>query len=129
MGTFTSFRGVMTDWGLALNRKHNKKLYLHCYGPNGMTATFNLYTNGDYATPIYTTSISTVGGGILIWALQSTDIFDMATQIGSESVSDSSVAIHKKFNYRQVMIEVTDIAGTAGAEFFGVDFHGAVVGE
>jgi len=125
----TYFRGVMTDWGIALNRKHNKKLYLHCYGPTRMTATFNIYTDGDYATPIYTAAISTVGGAILIWAMQSTDIYDMTTQIGAESVSDSSVAIHKKFNYRQVMVEVTDIAGNSGAEFFGVDFSGAILGE
>jgi len=61
--------------------------------------------------------------------MQSTDIYDMTTQIGAESVSDSSVAIHKKFNYRQVMVEVTDIAGNSGAEFFGVDFSGAILGE
>jgi hypothetical protein len=124
----TYFRSVMTNWGMALNRKHNKKLYVHCYGKSGMTATLNVYTNKDYATPIYTTSLTTTGGYALIWELQSTDIYDMSAQIGAESVGTSTLAIDKKFNYMDIMVEVTNIDGELGAEFYGFDFNGAILG-
>lgn len=123
------FRTVMTNFGLPLNRKHNKRLYLHSYGSSGMTCTLNIYTNGNYGTPIYTSAISIGGGQSLIYDLQSTDIYDMTAQIAAENVAESPTVIHSKFNYREVMVEITDIDGDIGAEFFGVDLHGAILGE
>ena len=125
----TYFRSVMTNWGAGLNRKHNKKLYVHCYGQEGMSATLNIYTNENYATPIYTTTISTTGEGVMIWEDQVTEIFDDTEYIGIEVIADSVPAIKKKFNYQSVMFEITNIAGVRGAEFYGCDFSGAIIGQ
>ncbi len=126
--SITYIRGVMTNWGIGLNRKHNKKIYIHCYGQAGMTATLNIYTNGNYATPVYTKSISTTGEGVLIYDLQDIDIFDMSDPINEEIVAGTEPSIDKKFNYNDVMFEITNIEGARGAEFYGVDFSGAVLG-
>jgi hypothetical protein len=125
----TYFRGVMTDWGIGLNRKHNKKLFVRCYGQAGMTATLNIYTNEDYGTPIYTTTITTGGEGVIIFDDQITEIFDDTGAISGDVVSGISRSIDKKFNYKTVMFEITDIEGDRGAEFYGLDFSGAIVGQ
>jgi hypothetical protein len=123
----TYIRGVMTNWGAGLNRKHNKKIFIHCYGQAGITATFNIYSDNNYATPIYTKSISTTGEGILIYG--STDeIYGSTDHIGMEVVAGTEPVIDKKFNYTDVMWEITNIDGDRGAEFYGVDFSGAILG-
>jgi len=126
--TTTYFRGVMTNWGIGLNRKHNKKIFIHCYGQEGMSATLNIYADGVYGAPIYTTTISVAGEGTFIWEDQVTEIFDDTDYIGIEVVADSAPSIDKKFNYHDVMFEITDIEGARGAEFYGVDFAGALLG-
>lgn len=121
----TYIRGVMTNWGAPFNRKHNKKIYPHVYGKVGMTATLNIYTDNEYVTPIYTTALSIPGGDAFIFDDgQDVLIYDMEGEIGAGRVED----IHKKFNYHEVMFEVTNITGALGAEFFGIDFAGPILG-
>jgi hypothetical protein len=122
----TYIRGVMTNWGIPVNRKHNKKIYPHIYGKVGMTATLNIYTDNDYETPIYTTSLTVPSGDALIFDDgQDVLIYDLDGEIGSGRVTD----IHKKFNYREVMFEITNISGALGGEFFGLDFFGPILGD
>lgn len=99
--TYTYVRGAMTDWGLKEHRKHNKFIKVHLYGPSTVTATLTIYKNKDYSTAIHTASLST---------------------------ADTSTKISKKFNYQEVMFKLADIYGSAGAEFAGVEFEGAVIG-
>jgi hypothetical protein len=127
----TYVTGGMTNFGVPINRKHNKKIYLHIYGKSGMTATFNVYTDGNYDVPYYTKAISLNGGaqwinpdGMDLY------IYDMSGMwIGTEPISERDDKIDKKFNYRELMFELTDIDGPQGAEFYGVDFFGAIVGD
>lgn len=126
----TFVRGPMTNFGAALNRKHNKKIYLHLYGKAGMTATFNVYTDGDYDNPLYTKAISLTGGTRFINPDgKDIYIYDMTFPIGYEPIAERDDKIDKKFNYRELMFELTDIHGAQGAEFYGVEFAGAILGD
>ena len=124
----TNFRTAMLDWNMPLNRKHNKRIYAHCYGASGLAATLNVYTDGDFATVVNSTSLSTGGGHVLVWELQSIDVFDMTSIIGIETIAETSVSISKKFNYQNIMLEMTGISGQMGVEIYGFDLNGAVIG-
>lgn len=122
----TFIQGTFADWGLRLNRKHNKKIYVRMYGTLGMSATLSLHKNDDYSTSFYTASIAQgVGDSYINPDLKSVYIYDMSEIIGAVSTD----VIKKKFNYRNVMFNITDISGPLGAEIYGLDFAGAVIGE
>ena len=129
--TDTFIRGTMTDFGMPFNRKHNKKITLYSYGRAGMTATLNIYTDNDYVTPIYTKAISLTGSRLSIFYDGSSyRIYDMSTMlIGGETIGDQDTRIRSKFNYRELMFELTSIAGGSGAEFYGIEFVSAVIGD
>lgn len=125
----TYLRGTMTDWGVGFNRKHNKKIFPHVYGKGGMTATLNIYTDGDYSNVKHTSSLTITGGDVFIYDMQTAPIYDYQTSpIGMENVAERSDFIKKKFNYREVMFELTAIDGAFGADFYGIDFVGAIIG-
>jgi hypothetical protein len=122
----TYIRGTMTNWGLPINRKHNKKIYPHVYGKAGMTATLNIYTDNEYVNPTYTESLTVSGGDAFIYDDgQDVLIYDMDGEIGAGRVDD----LHKKLNYHEIMWELTDINGPLGGEFYGIDFTVAVLGD
>ncbi len=124
----TFIRGVMTDFGAGFNRKHNKRIFPHLFGKSSVTATLNLYTDGDYTNVLNTTSIDLAGGDELIWTDRTSYIFGDTGVIGADVAIDENKPIPKKFNYKQVQFELTDITGSLGAEFYGLDFTGAVLG-
>ena len=117
-------RGAMTDWGAAFNRKHNKKLFPYIYGKVGMTATLTLYKDGDYNTSFYSTDLEVPNGDALIFDGRDVLIYDCDGEIGAIQID----VIKKKFNYEEVMFSLTDIEGALGAEFYGLDMTGAIVG-
>lgn len=125
--TTTYFRTAATDWAVSFNRKHNKKFFIHCYGNSGLTATVNFYKDGEYYTPFYTTSISLGSGSQQIYG-DSVEIYGDTGLIASDRYSSSAVSVWKKFNYSEVMVEITSIVGSNGAEFSGFDFSGAILG-
>ena len=49
--------------------------------------------------------------------------------ISYEPIAERDDKIDKKFNYRELMFELTNIDGPQGAEFYGVDFAGAIIGD
>ena len=121
----TYIRSAMTDWGLAFNRKHNKKIHPRVYGKAGMTATLELYKDGDY-TSFYSTSITLPSGDLYIYDDgQDAFIYDCDGEIGE---TGSVEVIKKKFNYDEIMFGLTDIEGAVGGEFYGIDFISAVIG-
>jgi hypothetical protein len=123
----TYIRGAMTNFGIPFNRKHNKKIFPHVYGSLGMTATLNIYTNADYDTAIYTATLTAPwGDAIPLNDWQDVLAYDMdEVPAGATRVT----VLDKKFNYNEVMFEITNIGGAAGSEIYGIDFSGAVVGE
>lgn len=127
----TFIRGTMTDFAMPFNRKHNKKITLYCYGKAGMTGTLNIYTDNNYVTPLYTKAIDLSGSRLSIfYDGPSYRIFDMSTmRIGAENIGAQDTRMHAKFNYRELTFEVASIAGASGAEFYGVDFVSAVIGD
>lgn len=95
-----------------------------------MTATFNVFTDGDYDNPLYTKAISLTGGTRFINPDgKDIYIYDMTFPIGYEPIAERDDKIDKKFNYRELMFELTDIHGAQGAEFYGVEFSGAILGD
>jgi len=125
----TYVRGVMTDWGAGNNRKHNKYLYPHLYGAAGTSCTLNIYTNQDYDNVVYTKDITTTSGHAFIFDDgQDIYIYDMNMYISAAPTSERSEKISKKFNYQEVMFELTNIYGALGFEFYGIDFNGAMLG-
>jgi len=116
----------MTDWGLAFNRKHNKKIAPHIYGKCGMTATLNLYKNSDYNTIFSEDDLTYPAGDVYIYEDgQDVLIYDCSGVIGATI----EAPLKKKFNYDEIMFSLTDIEGAVGAEFYGIDFSGAIIGE
>lgn len=123
----TQFRSCFTDWNLPFNRKHNKKLLVHAYGQGGITANLKLYKDQTYlafsseALPFVTTTgdlyINPDGNNYFI--------YDMTGYINTLG---QSTIVTKKFDYRNIMFEVTDIEGVQGAEFYGLDLVSAVIG-
>jgi hypothetical protein len=125
----TFVRGAMTNWGIPFNRKHNKRIYVQLYGSSGLNATFNVYADEDFDTPVYTKTVDLGGGNPFIFRDgQDVLIYTMDTIIGAPVMADRDVHISKKFNYRSLMFELTGIGGLLGAEFYGVDFTGAIIG-
>jgi hypothetical protein len=125
----TYLRGVMTDFGAGFNRKHNKKIFPHIYGPRGFSATLNIYTDGNYTNILNSTNLSISGGDQFIWDDQTSYIYGDTGFIGEETIAERSYVVPKKFNYREVMWELTNIEGALGAEFYGLEFTGAIVGQ
>ncbi|HHT9145871.1 MAG TPA: hypothetical protein ACFYD4_09365 [Candidatus Wunengus sp. YC61] len=125
----TYIRGAMTDFAAGFNRKHNKRIFPHIYGRNGTTATLNLYTDGDYTNIQYTTALTLAGGSQLIWDDRTSFIWGDSEFIYEDVVSEQSQEIDKKFDYKQLMFEITDIDGSLGVEFYGIDFFGSMLGE
>ncbi|HHT9147023.1 MAG TPA: hypothetical protein ACFYD4_15325, partial [Candidatus Wunengus sp. YC61] len=127
--TDTRIRGAMTNWSLPFNRKHNKKIYIQLYGASGLTCTVNIYTDDDFDTPVYTKSITLAGGNPLIFEDgQDVIIYTMSSIIGLTVLAERDIQIDKKFNYTSLMFELTNIGGSLGAEFYGIDFSGAITG-
>lgn len=126
-GDDTYFRGPMTNWGLALNRKHNKKMFLHMYGQEGISCTFKLYTNNDYANEIFSKAIAIGGEGALIWG-DDVEIFGDDVEIAEINYGSVASYMNKKFNYSEIMYSVSDIVAVKGGEFYGLDFSGAIIG-
>jgi len=127
----TFVRGCMTNWGAGFNRKHNKKIFPNIFGKAGTSCTLNLYTNNNYNTPILTETLTTESNTSFIFEDgQDVYIYDMNTEIGAEDyTSERGVSIDRKFNYKEVMYELTDIDGALGFDFYGIDFHGAIIGD
>lgn len=123
----TFFRTVCTNWGINFNRKHNKKLFIHAYGASGMSATVNIYTDGDYYTPKLIETIDIGTDEVFIYDI-TTEIYDWSDLIAAERNSENNTSIARKFNYSEIMVEVTNIEGANGAEFGGIDFTGAIIG-
>ena len=129
--TDTFIRGTMTDFATPFNRKHNKKITLYCYGKAGMTGTLNVYTDNDYTSAAFTQAIDLTSGRLSIYYDgPNYRIFDMSTmRIGADAIGDQDTRIRAKFNYRELMFELTSIAGGSGAEFYGMEFVSALLGD
>jgi hypothetical protein len=124
----TSFKTGFVDFGLPFNRKHNKKIMVDSYAPNGYTATMNLHK--DQRTELFTSDAISLSLGtgtfhvnpdgvtVEVYDSQSTYVNDLA----------SMQVITRHFNYKSLMCEITNIAATGGVEFNGIDFLGAVIG-
>jgi len=127
----TYVRGCMTNWGAGFNRKHNKKIFPNIYGKSGTSCTLNLYTNNNYNTPILTETLTTESNTSFIFEDgQEVLIYDMTTLIGAEDyTSERGVSLDRKFNYKEVMFELTDIDGAIGFDFYGIDFSGSIIGD
>lgn len=104
----TYLRGVMTDFGLPKNRKHNKYInLLFAGGTSGATAELNIYINNNIDTGILFTEYLVI----------------------PETTQGILNTIHRKFNYSSVMWEITHICGSTGAQFNGLIFTGAIIGD
>lgn len=125
-GTF--FRSAFVDFGMPFNRKHNKKLICHAYGKGGVSANLDLYRDETYLEFDTSTLPFTTTTGDLYINPDGNNyyIYDLTGYINTMG---SSTIVKKKFNYRNLMFGVTDIEGTQGAEFYGVDFVSAIIGE
>lgn len=122
----TYCRGVMANFGMPVNRKHNKLIYPNLYGKMGMTATLNLYKDGDYDTAFDTMTVTVPLGSTTIAEYADTLIYDADdVPIGAERID----TIRRKFNYHDVMFELTSITGALGAEMYGIDFTSAIIGD
>jgi hypothetical protein len=126
--TTTKFRSSFTDWGLPFNRKHNKQFICHAYGLGGVSANIKIYKDNNFAE-ISTDTVpftGTVGESYIDPSGASYYIYDLNMYINGES---SAIAMNKKFNYRRIMFEISDIEGSEGAEFTGMEFLSALLGE
>jgi hypothetical protein len=123
----TQFRSCFTDWNLPFNRKHNKKLICHAYGKGAITANLKLYKDQTYL-PFSTSSlpfVTTTGDLYINPDGNNYYIYDLT---GFINTLGTAMVTKKKFNYRNIMFELTDIEGVQGAEFYGMEFYSAVIG-
>jgi hypothetical protein len=121
----TYIQGTMTNFLVPKNRKHNKYINVFIDGGCGAEATLNIYTNNDFDTVIYTTTIPVPMGNILAYDMSGVYAYDLTTPVFEGRLE----TIHKKFNYHELMFELTNINGSLGAQFNGFDFSGAVIGD
>lgn len=125
--TETYMRTSFTDWGLPLNKKHNKKIFLRISGGRGLTGTLDLYRDQNYGA-FDTESLSIGAGGTLIIYNTSDEIYDMQSTYIS-AIVDVDLRFNKKFNYREVMIGLDDLYGDLGVEVHGVNLRSAIKGD
>lgn len=123
----TEARSCFADWGLPFNRKHNKQIMCYLYGDLGFTGNLKLYKDqntGTFATATIALSIDT--GDLIYNDNDTADLIYGASDYINEL--GALTTIDKKFNYRNLMFEITDLEGTSGVEFHGIDFSGAIIG-
>jgi hypothetical protein len=125
----TTFRTAFHDWRLPFHRKHNKKFVCNSYGKDTMSATVNLYKDQNYLSFDSLSLPFTLGLGDLYINPDGENyyIYDLGGTNYINTAVPSNV-VRRKFNYRNVMVEVTDIEGIGGAEFYSIDLPGAVIG-
>ena len=124
----TYFRSAYTDWGLANNNKHNKRIQLRMTTETtSFTANLKLFRDGQ-KQPFLVLPVSVApsypkvnSGGIGIY------VYDMKNMpIGTHVVE---YVARKKFDYKKLMYELRDISVTTKADIDGVDFTSAVIGD
>jgi len=123
--TDTYIQGVMTDFGLKKNRKHNKYINVLFDGGCGALATLNIYTNNDFDTTVYSTDLVVPLGNTLAYDMGGVYAYDMTAPVFSGRME----TLHKKFNYHEVMFEITSIDASVGAQITGMDFTSAIIGD
>lgn len=121
----TYITGAMSNFGFPKNRKHQKYINPMIEGGCGATATFRLYKDNDYDTVLYTTSLTVPLGNILAYDMSGVYAYDMTAPVFGGRIE----TIHKKFNYHELMWEITNITGSLGVQINGCDFAAAVIGD
>jgi hypothetical protein len=124
----TIVRSAYIYWNLPFNRKHNKKVIVYIYGKLGFSATLKIYTDGSYSAILTETVSLTDSTGDLYINPDGGNvyIFDMDYYI--TNLTDTAAILKRKFNYRNIMFELSNISGDGGAEIHGVDFISAIIG-
>ncbi len=119
----TFLRSSFTNCGLPFHLKHNKKWNLAVNANVGGTATLKLYKDRSYAD-FESTSINLPSGDILAYDLQEVKAYDMTAPVASGRIDYTK----DRFNYHDLMFELSDIEGALGFEIFGMDTINAVIG-
>ena len=121
----TYIQGIMTNFGLTKNRKHNKYIKVYFDGGCGATATLSLYSNNDYNNAIYSIDLAVPMGNVLAHDMNKVYAHDLTAPVWGGRLE----TIHKKFNYHELMFSVAAISGSLGAQIDGLSFTGAIIGE
>ena len=122
----TYFRGAYTDWGLANNNKHNKKIQIRATTEaSTLTAKLKIFRDGQYQA-FRQIAVSTApsypyvyGSDIYVYDMQDMPIFTYVTEYTTKN----------KFNYKKLMYELREISVTSKTDIKGVEFTSAVIGD
>lgn len=124
----TYIRSAFTDWGLPFNRKHNKMVDVGLDATLGTTANLKLFKDRHY-TEFDTIALEAPIGDAEIYSDgQDVEIYDLQN-LGISPVGQTDFSFKNRFNYRDIMWEISDINSLHGAEVSGVDFTGAILGD
>lgn len=123
----TFMRTGFVNWNNPFHRKHNKKLNIHVEGRAGFTATLNIYKNRGYAAAIDSISLDLTNGNAWV----NPDGLDIYVYDLQGVYISAATQWHqwRKFNYDDVMIEITDPASPLGIEIYGIDLASAIIGD
>jgi len=121
----TYMRSAFTDWDLPDNYKHNKKFHIYITASSGATLNFKLYKNDNY-TAFSTHAITATSAWDEIYDYSTTEIYGFSEPIYQSTLNNE---IKKKFNYKNMMWSIDDMASDYGIEILGVDFKTAIMGD
>ena len=121
----TYMRTAYTNFGLPFNRKHAKRVRLSLDAPNGMEGHLRFFRDLNMAHfDEDTLSISATDMYIYDATME---VYDANFYIYGSRTSGEFV-FRKRFNFMDLMIELGDLEGNQGVEFFGVEVGCAVKG-
>jgi len=108
-----------TNWGMPLNRFHNKRYSVELYSNKGFSFDFYLYKDGHFTTPV---SIDTGLGDETVYDADE-EVEDATIQLQARRISKWKV-----FNYDRVMFKITNFDGLGTWELHRVDLISAILG-
>ena len=122
----TYFRSAYTDWGLPNNKKHNKRIKVNALTKaTTFTATLKLFRDGEQH-PFMELAVSTTPQYPEVYR-SDIDVYDLnRSEIFTYVIED---VIKKKFNYKKIMYELSEISVSNKIDIKGVDFTSAVIGD
>lgn len=115
------------NWGAPFHRKHNKKMNIHVEGRAGFSATMNIYTDRSYTAAAHTISLDLTNGTAYV----NPDGLDVYVYDLQNVYIAAATQWHqwRKFNYDDVMVEITNPSSPLGLEIYGIDLSSAIIGD
>lgn len=124
----TYIRTAYTDWGMPANRKLNKRTELKLLGRFSLSGNIKFYK--DYGSGAFkTVALPDTYGRLEIFGDgPDYEIYDMQNvQIAPNPVTD--FIIRNKYNYKNTMLELSDLYGLRGVEVYGIEMSTGIIGE